>query len=146
MASKENLSMSWKRPKASPRPIASPPADPVVGFGVDRLVSTRRLKQHELHILGLLNRGMSNQEIANELAITATAIKWRVSLCRLEDRNRIEAAAHTRLQLGLSETGAELPPAGPLPERLREIEIWKGQLLLPRSGVMSSLKLFDRTR
>src|ERR1700680_2481257 len=71
--------MSWKRPKTSPSPIASPPADPVVGCGVYRVVSTKRLKQHELAILRLLNLGMTNQEIANELAITVTATKWRVS-------------------------------------------------------------------
>jgi DNA-binding NarL/FixJ family response regulator len=125
MAGKENLSISWKRPKTSPSPTASPPADPVVGCGVDRVVSTKRLKPHELDILGLLNLGMTNQEIANELAVTVSAIKWRVSqiFCKLQVRNRIEAAAHARLQFGLSATGAELPPAGPLPERLREIEI-----------------------
>jgi DNA-binding NarL/FixJ family response regulator len=125
MAGKEDLSMSWKRPKTSPSLTASPPADPVIGCGVDRVVSAKRLRQHELAILGLLNLGMTNQEIANELAITVTAIKWRVShiFWKLQVRNRIEAAAHTRLQLGLSETGAELPQAGPLPEQLFKIEI-----------------------
>src|ERR1700674_5742269 len=99
--------------------------DPVVGCGVYRVVSTKRLKQHELAILRLLNLGMTNQEIANELAITVTATKWRVSqiFLKLDVRNRIEAAAHTRLQLGLSATEGELPPAGPMPERLREMEI-----------------------
>jgi DNA-binding CsgD family transcriptional regulator len=70
------------------------------------------LRQHELDILGRLNLGMPNQEIANELAIAVTALKWRLSqiFCKLQVRNRIEAAAHTRLQLERGETAAALHP------------------------------------
>jgi DNA-binding NarL/FixJ family response regulator len=126
VASEETLGMSWKGLNTSPSPTAPPPEGQLVIRGVDRVVSTKRLKQNELDILGLGNRGMTNQEIANELAVTVATIKWRVNqiFCKLQVRNRIMAVAHARRQLGLSATDdAGLPRAGPMPERLREIEI-----------------------
>jgi len=56
------------------------------------------LSKVELEILNLLNRGLTNQEIANRLAMTVGTTKWRMNQIfgKLQVRNRIEALARAR--------------------------------------------------
>lgn len=56
------------------------------------------LKKVELAILELVNRGMTNQEIADTLAITLGTVRWymREIFGKLQVRNRIEAVARAR--------------------------------------------------
>jgi LuxR family maltose regulon positive regulatory protein len=56
------------------------------------------LSKIELEILSLLNRGLTNQEIANQLAMTVGTTKWRMNQIfgKLQVRNRIEALARAR--------------------------------------------------
>jgi LuxR family maltose regulon positive regulatory protein len=56
------------------------------------------LSKVELEILSLLNRGLTNQEIANRLAMTVGTTKWRMNQIfgKLQVRNRIEALARAR--------------------------------------------------
>jgi len=65
-----------------------PPAGPLV----------EPLGKVELEILSLLNRGLTNQEIASRLAITVGTTKWRMNQIfgKLQVRNRIEALARAR--------------------------------------------------
>jgi LuxR family maltose regulon positive regulatory protein len=52
----------------------------------------------EIEILSLLNRGLTNQEIAAKLAMTVGTTKWRMNQIfgKLQVRNRIEALARAR--------------------------------------------------
>ena len=56
------------------------------------------LNKIEFQILSLLNRGLTNQEIANKLAMTVGTIKWLMNQIfgKLQVRNRIEALARAR--------------------------------------------------
>jgi LuxR family maltose regulon positive regulatory protein len=56
------------------------------------------LTRIEIEILGLLNHGMTNQEIATKLALTVGTTKWRLNQIfgKLQVRNRIEALARAR--------------------------------------------------
>jgi LuxR family maltose regulon positive regulatory protein len=56
------------------------------------------LSKVELEILSLLNRGLTNQEIANQLVMTVGTTKWRMNQIfgKLQVRNRIEALARAR--------------------------------------------------
>jgi len=56
------------------------------------------LKKVELAILELVNRGMTNREIADDLAITLGTVRWymREIFGKLQVRNRIEAVARAR--------------------------------------------------
>jgi LuxR family maltose regulon positive regulatory protein len=56
------------------------------------------LSKVELEILSLLNRGLTNQEIANRLGMTVGTTKWRMNQIfgKLQVRNRIEALARAR--------------------------------------------------
>ena len=57
-----------------------------------------RLGKIEVEILGLLDKGMTNQEIADRLAMTVGTTKWRMNQIfgKLQVRNRIEALARAR--------------------------------------------------
>jgi LuxR family transcriptional regulator, maltose regulon positive regulatory protein len=52
----------------------------------------------ELEMLSLLSRGLTNQEIANKLALTVGTAKWRMNQIfgKLQVRNRIEALERAR--------------------------------------------------
>lgn len=56
------------------------------------------LRKTELAILALLNRGMTNQEIADNLMITLGTTKWHMNQIfgKLQVRNRIEALVRAR--------------------------------------------------
>jgi LuxR family maltose regulon positive regulatory protein len=56
------------------------------------------LSKIELELLSLLNRGLTNKEIANKLAMTIGTTKWRMNQIfgKLQVRNRIEALARAR--------------------------------------------------
>jgi len=56
------------------------------------------LRKTELAILGLLSQGMTNQEIAKNLAMTVGTTKWHMNQIfgKLQVRNRIEALARAR--------------------------------------------------
>jgi len=56
------------------------------------------LSKIELEILSLLNRGLTNQEIANKHTMTVGTTKWRMNQIfgKLQVRNRIEALARAR--------------------------------------------------
>jgi LuxR family maltose regulon positive regulatory protein len=60
------------------------------------------LSETEMNILRLVNFGYSNQEIADQLAITVGTAKWHLHQVfgKLRVRNRTGAAAKAR-QLGL---------------------------------------------
>ena len=79
----------------------------------------------ELKILTLLDCGLTNQEIANELTMSIGTTKWRMNRIfgKLQVRNRNAARAQARQLLLIAPSRRELPPAGPLPERLDEIEL-----------------------
>ena len=49
-------------------------------------------------MLSLLSRGLTNQEIANKLALTVGTAKWRMNQIfgKLQVRNRIEALERAR--------------------------------------------------
>ena len=57
-----------------------------------------RLSKIEVEILALLDKGMTNQEIANRLSLTVGTTKWRMNQIfgKLQVRNRIEALARAR--------------------------------------------------
>jgi len=57
------------------------------------------LSKIELEILRLLDKGMTNQEIAERLVLTVGTTKWRMNQIfgKLQVRNRIEALARARL-------------------------------------------------
>ena len=57
------------------------------------------LSKVEVEILRLLDKGMTNQEIADHLAMTVGTTKWRMNQIfgKLQVRNRIEALARARL-------------------------------------------------
>ena len=57
------------------------------------------LSKVEVEILRLLDKGMTNQEIADRLALTVGTTKWRMNQIfgKLQVRNRIEALARARL-------------------------------------------------
>jgi len=79
----------------------------------------------ELAILELLKLGKTNREIAGNLNVTVGTIKWRMNRIfgKLRARNRIEALARARQQMMLASPEPALPPAGPMPEPLRKIEL-----------------------
>jgi len=56
------------------------------------------LSRSEREILRLLNRGMTNQEIADQLAITVGTTKWHLNriFAKLQVRNRTEAISKGR--------------------------------------------------
>jgi LuxR family maltose regulon positive regulatory protein len=56
------------------------------------------LSKIELQILRLLDRGLTNQELATNLAMTVGTTKWRMNQIfgKLQVRNRIEALARAR--------------------------------------------------
>jgi DNA-binding NarL/FixJ family response regulator len=83
------------------------------------------LSRIQLDTLNLLDRGLTNQEIAANLGMTVGAIKWHVAqiFCKLHARNRIEALTRGRELLTLASRGWELPSPGPMPEPLRKTEI-----------------------
>jgi LuxR family maltose regulon positive regulatory protein len=56
------------------------------------------LSQVEVEVLKLLDKGMTNQEIADRLAMTVGTTKWRMNQIfgKLQVRNRIEALARAR--------------------------------------------------
>lgn len=56
------------------------------------------LSKIELEVLNLLNRGLTNREIADKLAMTVGTTKWRMNQIfgKLQVRNRIEALARAR--------------------------------------------------
>jgi len=60
------------------------------------------LSRAQLRVLGLLNRGLTNQEIAKELEIGVGTIRWHLNniFGKLEVRNRTEAIVRAR-ELGL---------------------------------------------
>ncbi len=100
-----------RRPHGGELPPAGPMPEP--------------LRKVDLDMLGLVSRGLTNQEIANKLAITVGATKWRMTQIfgKLQVRNRIEALAQVRQLLAPAPFGGELPPAGPMPEPLSKVEL-----------------------
>jgi LuxR family maltose regulon positive regulatory protein len=56
------------------------------------------LNRIELDILGLLNHGLTNREIADKLSMTVGTTKWRMNQIfgKLQVRNRVEALARAR--------------------------------------------------
>jgi len=56
------------------------------------------LSEREQEVLRLLAQGASNQEIAEQLVVTAATVKFHVSniLSKLQARNRTQAVARAR--------------------------------------------------
>ena len=61
-------------------------------------VSASRLTDHELEVLRRVARGLTNEEIASELAVTESAVRNHVAniLAKLQFRSRVEAALVAR--------------------------------------------------
>ena len=86
-----------------------------------------RLTRIELEILGLLNLGLTNREIADSLSMTVGTIKWYMNQIfgKLQVRNRIEALARARDRSAVSSTepGRAYPvPMGTPPKKI-ELDI-----------------------
>jgi two-component system nitrate/nitrite response regulator NarL len=82
--------------------------DPVGALGAGNQISIVPLSRRELQIAHLLERGLTNKQIARELGIEAATVKNHVhNLCeKLEVHRRGEAAARVR---AISRDGARLP-------------------------------------
>lgn len=94
-------------------------------FDEIRQSAPEQLGKSELALLRLINLGMTNREIAKELAVEVPTIKWRIRQIfqKLGARNRIEALARAR-QGAAAISGHNEPQAiGPMPEPLRKIEL-----------------------
>ena len=81
------------------------------------------LSEREIEILGLLNEGLTNREIADKTGLTLYTVKWYLKqiYSKLYVSNRTQAAAKAR-ELGLFDEDAEAPakpePIITLPETL----------------------------
>lgn len=98
---------AWQRVQAVERDVGSPstPVTPAIKIG--------GVTQREREILGWLREGKSNQQIADELGISALTVKNHVQkiLRKLNAANRAQAVAQA-MSLQLLERGpAPLPPA-----------------------------------
>jgi DNA-binding NarL/FixJ family response regulator len=83
-----------------------------------------RLTRIELDILTLLRRGLTNQEVAADLEMNVSTVRWRLNQLfrKLDARNRIEALARARELLTLPSTGTALPRYR-TPERLGKTQV-----------------------
>ncbi|MBW8891776.1 MAG: hypothetical protein JF617_06320, partial [Burkholderiales bacterium] len=98
---------AWQRVQAVERDVGSPstPVTPAIKIG--------GVTQREREILGWLREGKSNQQIADELGISALTVKNHVQkiLRKLNAANRAQAVAQA-MSLQLLERGpAPLPAA-----------------------------------
>ena len=61
---------------------------------------TEPLTRRELEILRLVNNGMSNQEIADELLLASTSVKWHMKniFSKLFVSSRTQAIARARAE------------------------------------------------
>jgi DNA-binding NarL/FixJ family response regulator len=84
-----------------------------------------RLTRIELDILTLLRRGLTNQEIAVDLEMNVSTVRWRLNqlFLKLDARNRIEALARARELLTLPSTGTLALPRYRTPERLGKTQV-----------------------
>lgn len=66
--------------------------------GIPTVHTIETLTPREAEVLGLIARGLSNQEIADQLIVAVGTVKAQVhSICgKLDARNRVEALAHAR--------------------------------------------------
>lgn len=82
------------------------------------------MKDHEVGILELLCRGMTNREIASALGLTVPTVKWRVNqiFVALAVRNRMQAISWAQQTLALGPP-RWLLPAGPMPEPPKKVEL-----------------------
>ena len=94
--------------------------------GVDPRLITRssQLTKVELDILVLLERGLTNREIAVALEMSVSTVRWRLNqlFLKLDARNRIEALARARELLKPLSTGTALPRYR-TPERLGRTQV-----------------------
>jgi len=83
-----------------------------------------RLTRIELEILGLLNLGLTNREIADSLSMTVGTIKWYMNQIfgKLQVRNRIEALARARDRSAVSSNEA-VPYPIPMGTPPKKIEL-----------------------
>jgi DNA-binding NarL/FixJ family response regulator len=83
------------------------------------------LSRVESDVLSLLNGGLTNRQIADNLAMTEATTKWHMNqiFCKLHARNRVEAFARGPESSTPASPRCSLPPAGPMPERLRKTEV-----------------------
>ena len=82
------------------------------------------LTKVELDILTLLKRGLTNQEIAVDLEMNVSTVRWRLNklFLKLDARNRIEALGRARGLLTPPSTGTALPRYR-TPERLGRTQL-----------------------
>src|SRR5262245_40785003 len=79
----------------------------------------------EVHLLTLVSTGMTNEEIAKNLATSVAAVKWRASgiFAKLSVRNRIEAVARAGHLLQHAPAEVRGLALGPMPEQLTNSEL-----------------------
>ena len=83
----------------------------------------KQLTPSELEVMALLRQGHNYREIAERLSLTVSTIRWRLHCIfrKLLARNRVEALARAT---GLpSAPSSSLACMGPMPERLRKVEV-----------------------
>ena len=88
------------------------------------VLSAGGLTQSEIELLRLFSIGMTNREIAAQLATTVPMVKWRAHLIfgKLQARNRVQAVARAREVAATAAFDAKLAAPGPMPESLRSVE------------------------
>ena len=104
---------------------AIPAASPCPSGVAQRLIArSPQLTKIELDILTLLKRGLTNREIAVDLEMKVSTVRWRLNqlFLKLDARNRIEALARAREFLTPPSTGTALPRYR-TPERLGRTQV-----------------------
>jgi len=106
--------MTWD---PAPGPYAA--AEPLA-----RLIPRGALTPSEVELLRLVSLGMTNKEIAAQLATTVPMVKWRANRVfeKLHVQNRVQAAVRAGQLAAPASLEAKLAPPGPMPESLRSAE------------------------
>lgn len=107
-----HLHSTWLRVQATERELLDAPASPVVARTVEQAPAAL-ITDRERQILSWVREGMSNQEIAVELGISALTVKNHIQkiLRKLGAANRAQAVAKAMTHNLLARVGA--PPSNP---------------------------------
>jgi DNA-binding NarL/FixJ family response regulator len=91
---------------------------------VNGRASVRHLTEPEIDVLRLICLGMTNREIAEELATTVAMVKWRTSQVfdKLDVQNRVQAMARAGRSFAQPPLTAHAASTAPAPESLKTVE------------------------